>query len=378
MEQRLFDDFKKPEPKAWQNQIIKELKGKSIEELNWKIAGVEGKPFYTEEDLPDSLPQLQSPNQQAEALGIRNWVNYQVIKVDSEKEANEKALLALNNGATGILFQLIAVPNFDMLLKDVLLNYCQIGFEIENAANSLMNAFEAFVKAKGINENEVRGFIRSNESPFLSKLPNFRFFISEERNENASLGLALLLAKTIDVIDTNTATIEEVQAWFKQLQFNLNVGESYFLEIARHRALRILVAQLANSYGFELALNVIQISSSSGQWNEPTKDEYNYLLRATTEAMTAIIGGTDAVIIQPFHQLFPKNTAQGERIARNISTILKDESYLDKTLDPSAGSYYIESLTAQLVEKSWAILQQIEEKGGLKNLSENDINALAL
>lgn len=378
MEQRLFDDFKKPEPKAWQNQIIKELKGKSIEELNWKIAGVEGKPFYTEEDLPDSLPQLQSPNQQAEALGIRNWVNYQVIKVDSEKEANEKALLALNNGATGILFQLKVVPNFDLLLKDVLLNYCQIGFEIENGANSLMNAFEAYVKAKGINENEVRGFIRSNESPFLSKLPNFRFFLSEEKNENASLGLALLLAKTIDVIDTNTTTIEEVQAWFKQLQFNLNVGESYFLEIARHRALRILVAQLANSYGFELALNDIQISSSSGQWNEPTKDEYNYLLRATTEAMTAIIGGTDAVIIQPFHQLFPKNTAQGERIARNISTILKDESYLDKTLDPSAGSYYIESLTAQLVEKSWGILQQIEEKGGLKNLSENDINALAL
>ena len=378
MEQRLFDDFKKPEPKAWQNQIIKELKGKSIEELNWKIGGVEGKPFYTEEDLPDSLPQLQNPNQQAEALGIRNWVNYQVIKVDSEKEANEKALLALNNGATGILFQLIAVPSFDMLLKDVLLNYCHIGFEIENGANSLMNAFEAYVKTKAINENEVRGFIRSNESPFLSKLPNFRFFISDEKNENASLGLALLLAKTIDVIDTNTTTTEEVQAWFKQLQFNLNVGESYFLEIARHRALRILVAQLANSYGFELALNVIQISSSSGQWNEPTKDEYNYLLRATTEAMTAIIGGTDAVIIQPFHKLFPKNIAQGERIARNISTILKDESYLDKTLDPSAGSYYIESLTAQLVEKSWAILQQIEEKGGLKNLSENDINALAL
>lgn len=378
MEQRLFDDFKKPEPKAWQNQIIKELKGKSIEELNWKIAGVEGKPFYTEEDLPSSLPQLQSPNQQAEALGIRNWVNYQVIKVDSEKEANEKALLALNNGATGILFQLKVVPNFDMLLKDVLLNYCQIGFEIENGAESLMNAFEAYVKAKGINENEVRGFIRSNESPFLSKLPNFRFFLSEEKNENASLGLALLLAKTIDVIDTNTTTIEEVEAWFNQLQFNLNVGESYFLEIARHRALRILVAQLANSYGVELALNIIQISSSSGQWNEPTKDEYNYLLRATTEAMTAIIGGTDAVIIQPFHHLFPKNPAQGERIARNISTILKDESYLDKTLDPSAGSYYIESLTAQLVEKSWAILQQIEEKGGLKKLSENDINALAL
>lgn len=378
MEQRLFDDFRKPEANDWQNQIIKELKGKPIEELNWKIAGVEGKPFYTEEDLPNPLPQLQIPNHQAEALGIRNWVNYQVIEVETEKEANKKALLALNSGATGILFQLKTVPNFSILLKDILLDYCHIAFEMKNDSEALLNSFEAYIKVKGADENEVRGFIRSSESPVLSKLPNFRFFLSEEKHENANLGLAILLGKTIDVIDHKTKSVEEAEAWLKQLQFNLNVGESYFLEIARHRALRILVAQLANSYGFKLALNDIQISSSSGQWNEPTKDEYNYLLRATTEAMTAIIGGTDAVIIQPFHHLFPKNPAQGERIARNISTILKDESYLDKTLDPSAGSYYIESLTAQLVEKSWAILQQIEEKGGLKNLPENDINALAL
>ncbi|WP_323755332.1 methylmalonyl-CoA mutase family protein [Roseivirga sp.] len=378
MEQRLFDDFKKPASTAWQNQIIKELKGKPIEELNWEIAGAEGKPFYTQEDLPSPLPQLQIPNHQSEAFGIRNWVNYQVIEVSSEKEANEKALLALNSGATGILFQLKTVPNFDLLLKDILIHYCHVSFKIEQEAQSLVSAYEAYVKAKGIDEKEVRGFLRSHEESFLSKLPNFRFFISEEKNDNVNLGLAVLLAKTIDLVDASTTTIEEVQAWFKRIQFNLNVGESYFLEITRHRALRILVGQLANSYGFELALNDIQIASSSGQWNEPTKDEYNYLLRATTEAMTAIIGGTNAVIIQPFHHLFPKNPAQGERIARNISTILKDESYLDKTLDPSAGSYYIESLTAQLVEKTWATLQQIEAKGGLKNLSENDINALAL
>ncbi|MGW8121634.1 methylmalonyl-CoA mutase family protein [Roseivirga echinicomitans] len=378
MEQRLFDDFKKPAFDDWQNQIIEELKGKPIEKLNWKIAGVEGKPFYTADDLPNPLPQLQVPNHQAEALGIRNWVNYQVIDVVAEKEANEKALLALNSGATGIIFQLKTIPNFDLLLKDVLINYCHIGFKIEHQAQQLLSSFESFVKAKEVDEKGVRGFLHAGEEQFLSKLPNFKIFISEEKNENTHLGLALLLAKTIDVIDQNTNKAAEAQAWLKQFQFNLNVGESYFIEIARHRALRILVGQLANAYGFDLALNDIEISSSSGHWNEPTKDEYNYLLRATTEAMTAIIGGANAVIIQPFHHLFPKNTAQGERIARNISTILKDESYLDKTLDPSAGSYYIESLTAQLVEKSWAILQQIEEKGGLKSLSEKDINALAL
>lgn len=378
MEQRLFDDFKKPEPNDWKNQIIEELKGKPIESLNWKIAGVDGKPFYTEKDLPNPLPQLKAPNHQAEALGVRNWVNYQVVDVENEKTANDTALLALNNGATGILFCLKSVPSFDLLLKDVLLNYCHIAFRIENQSESLLNSFEEYIKATGIEENEVRGFIHSNEPPFLSRLPNFRFVLSEEKNENASLGLAMFLAKTIDIIDQNTSTIEEVQIWFSHLQFNLNVGESYFLEIARHRALRILIGQLASSYGFELAINDIQISSSSGLWNEPTKDDYNYLLRATTEAMAAIIGGANTVIIHPFHYLFPKNIPQGERIARNISTILKDESYLDKTLDPSAGSYYIESLTAQLVEKAWAVLQQIEEKGGIKNFSENEIKNLAL
>ena len=378
MEERLFDDFKAPKPADWRDHIISELKGKPIEELNWSVGGIEGKPFYTKEDLPDELPQMQVANEQALELGSRNWVNYQVIQVEDEKMANEKALHALNSGANGLLFQVNKLVNFELLLKDVLLPFCSIGFEVKNDANALVQAFENYVAQNDIKPTEVRGFIRSSGDTQLSKLPNFRVLFSETKHDDAPKSLAILLANCIDRLDENSANEQEAAKWLKQSLFNLNLGESYFLEIARHRALRLLIQQLAKSYQLDLALEEIQILSTSGQWNEPTKDEYNYLLRASTQAMAAITGGTNALVINPFHKLFEKNPAQGERIARNISTILKDESYLDKALDPSAGSFYIESLTAQIMEKAWAYLQQIESQGGLKKLSENEIEALTI
>ncbi|MFT6216805.1 MAG: methylmalonyl-CoA mutase [Roseivirga sp.] len=180
----------------------------------------------------------------------------------------------------------------------------------------------------------------------------------------------------MDALDETGLTQKDLPLPFRQLQFTVQLGESYFREVAKHRALRLLVSRLASTYGFEINTNAIDIASYSGDWNEPTQDEYNYLLRASTQAMSAIIGGTNGLIIQPFYQLFSKNSAQAERMARNISILLKDESYFDKAIDPAAGSYFIESLTLQMVEKSWRILQTIEEQGGLSQLSENEIDAL--
>jgi methylmalonyl-CoA mutase len=160
------------------------------------------------------------------------------------------------------------------------------------------------------------------------------------------------------------------------LQFNVELGTSYFLEIAKHRALRLLLIQLGQAYGFEVNPAQLFIASNSGVWDEPTKDEYNYLLRACTQVMSAIIGGTNAVVINPFYHLFPKNPAQAERMARNISTLLKDESYFDKTIDAAAGAYFLESLTTQMVERSWQFLQEIETKGGLSKITKTEIDTL--
>lgn len=374
MEERLLDDFQPTSAKAWGELITKELQGASIESLNWQLLGVTGKPFYTQEDLPKALPNLQFENQAPEKLGARHWVNYQVVKVETEKEANQKAILALNNGATGILFQLEFTPNFQVLLRDILLPYCHIGFQLSENGEQLMKGFEGYIEKSEFSADQVYGFIQSQEKLVWSQLPNFKSVMVGKRNADINAELALILAETIDVLDKVDPS--DLEKHFYQLQFNVEVGTSYFVEIAKHRALRLLLIQLGQAYGFEVNPAQLQITSCSGHWNEPTKDEYNYLLRACTQAMAAIIGGTNAVVIHPFYQLFPKNPAQAERMARNISTLLKDESYFDKTIDAAAGTYFLESMTVQIVEKTWQLLQEIEAKGGLSKITETELDTM--
>uniref|UniRef100_UPI0040475ECE methylmalonyl-CoA mutase family protein n=2 Tax=Roseivirga sp. TaxID=1964215 RepID=UPI0040475ECE len=374
MEERLLDDFQPTSAKAWSELITKELKGASIESLNWQTLGLTGKPFYTQEDLPAELPNLQFENQAPEELGARHWVNYQVIRVEAEKEANQKAILALNNGATGILFQLESPPNFELLLKEILLPYCHIGFQLAQSDEQFIKDFEGFIEKSEFSTDQVQGFIQTKEKITWSQLPNFKSVIVGQKNSNICAELALILAETIDVLDQVDPS--HLEKHFSQSQFNVEVGTSYFVEIAKHRALRLLLIQLGLAYGFEVKPAQLQIVSYSGHWNEPTKDEYNYLLRACTQAMSAIIGGTNAVVINPFYHLFPKNPAQAERMARNISTLLKDESYFDKIIDAAAGTYFLESLTAQIVEKSWQLLQDIEAKGGLSKITKTELDTL--
>jgi methylmalonyl-CoA mutase len=98
------------------------------------------------------------------------------------------------------------------------------------------------------------------------------------------------------------------------------------------------------------------------------------MLRATTEAMSAVMGGCDALTVHAYDAVFQKTDEFSERIARNISVLLKGESYLDKTIDPAAGSYYLENLTLQLADAAWELFLAIEEKGGfMRAIAQNFI-----
>lgn len=376
MEEKLFADFSPMDASTWSDLITKELKGASIDSLSWQTAGIRGKVFYTKDDLPKDLPQLQFENENPESEGARHWINYEVIQVDDEKLANEKAILALNSGATGLFFKLKKTPNFELLLKDVLLPYCHVAFHTTENEKALLSNLEKFIAHSEFQKNTVKGFILSNEGTFSTELIHFRTAITTSKRNDSSLELACILAEAVDSLDQESIHINALPKYFNQLQFNLQVGESYFVEIAKHRALRILVSQLASSYDLKINMNSIAIASFSGSWNEPTTDEHNYLLRASTQAMSAIIGGTNAVIIQPFYELFSKNAAQAERMARNISILLKEESYFDKAIDPSAGAYFIESITDQMVNKAWQLLKAIEARGGISKMSDQEIDAL--
>jgi methylmalonyl-CoA mutase len=106
------------------------------------------------------------------------------------------------------------------------------------------------------------------------------------------------------------------------------------------------------------------IHTGTSAWNQTVFDPYVNILRGTTEAMSALIGGTDSLTVRPFDAAFRPADDFSSRIARNTQVILKEESYLDKVIDPAAGSYYLEKLTATLIEGAWELFLKVEEKGG--------------
>ncbi len=108
----------------------------------------------------------------------------------------------------------------------------------------------------------------------------------------------------------------------------------------------------------------MDIHCVTSEWNKTVYDPYVNMLRTQTEAMSAILGGTDSLTVEPFDIAFRKPDEFSERIARNQQLILKEEAYFDKVADPAAGSYYIENLTNLIAEHAWKLFVEIEEKGG--------------
>jgi methylmalonyl-CoA mutase len=153
--------------------------------------------------------------------------------------------------------------------------------------------------------------------------------------------------------------------------FKISVGTNYFFEIAKLRAYRILFNCIAKEYNPNLECHLVVTPTKRNK----TIYDYNVnMLRTTTECMSAIIGGADAIANLPYDSLYHKDNEFGDRIARNQLLILKNESYFDKVNNPADGTYYIESLTHQLAEKALILFKDIEANGGfLKQLNEGII-----
>jgi len=171
-------------------------------------------------------------------------------------------------------------------------------------------------------------------------------------------------------IATLVSYIEELQARgvapataFQHVRLCLSVGSDYFMEIAKLRAARWLLSKVAAIYG--VADPNIHIHAGTSRWNKTTYDAHTNMLRATAEAFAAVVAGVDSLHIGPYDELVVSSDDFSRRIARNIHIILREECGLDRVIDPAGGSNYIEWLTDQVAAKSWAILQDVEQQGGI-------------
>jgi methylmalonyl-CoA mutase len=172
------------------------------------------------------------------------------------------------------------------------------------------------------------------------------------------------------VIATLVAYIEEMktrgispETALSKVRIRLSVGSDYFMEIAKIRAARWLWSKVASTYGVENA--PVHIHASTSKWNKTTYDAHTNMLRVTAEAFAAVVAGVDSLHIGPYDEISGKTDEFSRRIARNLHTILREECGLDRVIDPSGGSTYIEWLTDKIAGKSWEIFQDIERQGGM-------------
>jgi len=148
---------------------------------------------------------------------------------------------------------------------------------------------------------------------------------------------------------------------------NLGIGPSYFMEIAKFKAARILWSNLLKVYGANEESKKIFIHAQTSTFNNSKLDPNVNILRATTETFSAIIGNVDSIETLPYDFMFSKQNEFSSRLARNTQIILKEESHLDSIIDPVGGSYYVETLTQEIATAVWTLFKSIENEGGFLN-----------
>ena len=151
----------------------------------------------------------------------------------------------------------------------------------------------------------------------------------------------------------------------KRIKFNMGVSSNYFMEIAKFRAARMLWAQIVEQYKPDSKQSAkMLVHAITSRFNQTIYDAHVNLLRSQTESMSAALAGVDSITTTPFDAPYKKPDAFSERIARNQQHLLKEESHLDKVIDPAGGSYYVETLTLSIAEQAWKLFLDVEEKGG--------------
>ncbi|MBP6786195.1 MAG: acyl-CoA mutase large subunit family protein [Candidatus Promineofilum sp.] len=170
-------------------------------------------------------------------------------------------------------------------------------------------------------------------------------------------GVAYLRALTRREIDINTAA--------ERLRFDFAVGGNFFMEIAKLRAARLLWVQVVAAFGGNTDAQRMRQHARTARRNKTTVDPYANMLRVTTEALAAAVGGVESLHVSPFDEPARPADDFSRRIARNVQVILQEEAHLAEVIDPAGGAYAVEALTDQLAREAWALFQEVEHKGGM-------------
>ncbi len=401
--EKLFTEFPPVPTEKWEEVITADLKGADYErKLVWRTSeGFNVRPYYRAENL-EGIKFLGS--QAGEFPYVRGthahnrWFVHQTVTVECPQAANAEALQLLNAGVNSLGFAIekegFTAADLDLLLKGITLSAVEVTFCGQGMGNLAGIVIDKLEK-EGIIEEVHMAFVID---PLVKGLSCKGDFCSPN-GEKCFAKIAALIERTkaykhIRIITVSAATfsnagstiVEELafalsagneylarltdaglssEVAARKLRFSFAVTSNYFMEIAKFRAARLLWANIVKGYNPEKeCAGKMLIHAQTSQWNQTAYDPYVNLLRGTTEAMSAAIGGVHSLEVTPFDASFETPTEFSKRIARNVELLLKHEAHFDQVVDPAGGSYYLENLTQSIAAEAWKLFLQIEEKGG--------------
>ncbi len=218
----------------------------------------------------------------------------------------------------------------------------------------------------------------SNNMPKFNSI-SISGYHMQEAGATADIELAYTLADGLEYIRTGLSTGMKIDEFAPRLSFFWAIGMNHFMEIAKMRAGRMLWAKLLKQYNpkDEKSLALRTHCQTSG-WSLTEQDPFNNVARTTIEAAAAAFGGTQSLHSNALDEAIALPTDFSARIARNTQIFLQEETKICKTVDPWAGSYYVESLTSEITEKAWALIEEVEALGGMTKAIEAGIPKLRI
>jgi len=336
-----LDAFEPHNLQDWQETASVELNGGDPwNKLTREVQGLTIKPYYTQNDAPDNPLQL-APSPGA-IFGPRTWFNCPVVTVIDESSANKQALVHLENGADGIFFQLRGPVDFKILLKKIEWPYCSLNFLAPADTDAAALALAACMKTVSHETPGAWYGPGGFHFPEKTNFHSFGYIISGTDSP------ARDIAHSFDQIIKSLG--EKINERSSEVAICIALGSDFFVDIAKLRAIRQTWQRLL------AAKNISNHPLLLHAWSKAFSDEayspHGNMIRGTTAAMSAILGGCDVLTIDA-----DKQAEMEVRIARNTAILLREESRFGKVADPIAGSWYVDSLTDQLAKQVWDNLQ---------------------
>jgi methylmalonyl-CoA mutase len=414
-----------PNLAKWEAAAAKEVKGK---DLTWQTPeGIAVKPLYTEADLDGWEPGLPgfapfTRGVRASMYAGRPWTIRQYAGFSTAEESNAFYHRNLKAGQKGlsVAFDLathrgydsdhprvtgdvgkagVAIDTIDdmkILFDGIPLDQMSVSMTMNGAVIPILAFFIVAGEEQGVSQAQLDGTIQNDilkefmvrntyiypPEPSMRIISDIFAFTSANMPKFNSISisgyhmqeagatqvqeLAFTIADGMEYVKYGVASGLDIDAFAGRLSFFFAIGMNFFMEIAKLRAARVLWHRVMTRLGAkDERSKMLRTHCQTSGVSLTEQDPYNNVMRTTIEAMAAMLGGTQSLHTNALDEAIALPTDFSARIARNTQIVIQEETGMTKVVDPLGGSYYVEALTKELVDKAWEIIERVEAEGGM-------------